>query len=133
MAAHIAAGASLEDAGTPVDPSGLIRLEARRARIEPGPRAVATVARVDGFGNVILDLYFEQLPESGLRLGRPLTVDVAGETHDAIYARTFADVAEGGLLLYLDSSGSAALAVNRGSAADSLGLAPGDELGLRGQ
>jgi S-adenosylmethionine hydrolase len=107
-------------------------MDVGRARIEAGPRAVATVARVDGFGNVILDLYFEQIPESGLRLGRPLTVDAGGETHDAVYARTFADVAEGGLLLYLDSSGSAALAVNRGSAAESLALGPGDELVLQG-
>ena len=60
------------------------------------------------------------------------TVEAGGEAHDAFYARTFADVAEGGLLLYLDSSGSAALAVNRGSAAESLGLGPGDELVLQG-
>lgn len=132
VAAHIARGASLEDAGALIDTGELVRVEAGRARIEAGPRAVATVARVDGFGNVILDLYFEQLPESGLRLGRPLTVEVAGGTHDAIYARTFADVAEGGLLLYLDSSGSTALAVNRGSAAEALGLGPGDELALQG-
>jgi S-adenosylmethionine hydrolase len=132
VAAHIARGASLEDAGTPIDPGELVQVAAPRARIEPGPRAAATVARVDGFGNLILDLYFEQIPESGLRLGRPLTVEAGGETHDAVYARTFADVAEGGLLLYLDSSGSAALAVNRGSAAESLALGPGDELVLQG-
>jgi len=132
VAAHIARGAGLEDAGTPIDPGELVRMEAGRARIEAGPRAIATVARVDGFGNLILDLYFEQIPESGLHLGGPLTVEAGGETHDAIYARTFADVAEGGLLLYLDSSGSAALAVNRGSAAESLALGPGDELVLQG-
>jgi S-adenosylmethionine hydrolase len=132
VAAHIAAGVSLEAAGTPIDPGDLVRVEAPRARIEAGPRAVATVARVDGFGNVILDLYFDQLADSGLRLGRPLTIEASGDTHDAIYARTFADVAEGGLLLYLDSSGSTALAVNRGSAAEALGLAPGDELALHG-
>jgi S-adenosylmethionine hydrolase len=48
-----------------------------------------------------------------------------------VFARTFADVGDGELLLYVDSSGSVSLAVNRGSAAAELGLAAGDEVVLR--
>ena len=50
---------------------------------------------------------------------------------EAVFARTFADVGEGRLLLYVDSYGSFALAVNRGSAAAELRLVPGDEVVLR--
>ena len=48
-----------------------------------------------------------------------------------MFTLTFADVGEGELLLYLDSYRSVALAVNRGSAAAELRLAPGDEVVLR--
>ena len=44
--------------------------------------------------------------------------------------RTFGDVAPGALLLYEDSGGSLALAVNGGSAAAALGVRAGDELRL---
>jgi S-adenosylmethionine hydrolase len=131
VAAHLAAGAAPADAGEPLDPAEVVRLEPSRAAIEPGPEVRATVARVDGFGNLILDLAKGQLPDSGLRLGRRLEVETNGAARDATYARTFADVGEGELLLYLDSSGSAALAVNRGSAAESLALAAGAEVTLR--
>ena len=130
VAAHLAAGASLADAGEGLDPTQLVRLESPRARIEPGPIVHATVSRVDVFGNLILDLGEDQLPASGLRLGRGVSVGAGGAERAAVVARTFADVADGDLLLYLDSSGTAALAVNRASAADALAAAAGDEVTL---
>jgi S-adenosylmethionine hydrolase len=58
-------------------------------------------------------------------------VYVAGFAHRAIHGRAFGDAPEGDLLLYMDSSGRVALAVNRGSAASELGLEPGDEVEIR--
>ncbi len=54
-----------------------------------------------------------------------------GERRCARYARTFADVAPGELLLYEDARRKAALAVNRGSARDALGLELDVELLVR--
>jgi S-adenosylmethionine hydrolase len=131
VAAHLAAGASLAEAGEALDPADLVRTERSAARIEDGPVVRARVARVDGFGNLILDLAEAQLPESGLRLGRPLRVAAGGVDREAIFARTFAEAPDGALLLYVDSSRSVALAVNRGSAAGDLGLGTLDEVVLR--
>jgi S-adenosylmethionine hydrolase len=50
---------------------------------------------------------------------------------EAVWARTFADVDRGDLLLYEDSSGTLALSVNGGSAAGLLDLDPDDEVELR--
>lgn len=130
VAAHLARGASLSEAGERIDAESLIRIEAPEPAIEAG-HIRARVVSVDRFGNSALDLAEGHLPRSGLRMGRPVAVDVAGSTRDAIFALTFADVPDGGLLLYEDSTGSLALAVNRGDAAAELGLEPGAEITLR--
>jgi S-adenosylmethionine hydrolase len=130
VAAHLAAGTALEEAGEPIDPGSLAVAERTVPEIE-GERVLAHVVHVDRYGNAALDLGHEHLPAAGLRLGRPVGVDAAGSTLDALYALTFADVAVGQLVLYEDSYRSLALAVNRGSAAEMLGLGPGDEVTLR--
>jgi S-adenosylmethionine hydrolase len=130
VAAHLARGASLPEAGEEIDADSLVRIERTEPVIESG-RVTAHVVSVDRFGNVALDLADRHLPQSGLRMGRPVAVDVAGATHDAVYALTFADVPDGGLLLYEDSNATLALAINRGSAAAELGLEPGAEVTLR--
>jgi S-adenosylmethionine hydrolase len=130
VAAHLARGASLSEAGEAIAPDSLIRIEASEPAIEAG-RVTAHVISIDRFGNAALDLADRHLPESGLRLGRPVGVDVGGAPRDAVFTLTFADVPDGGLLLYQDSNGSLALAVNRGDAAAELGLEPGSEVILR--
>ena len=130
VAAHLAAGASPSDAGETIDPKSLVRIETTEPVIEPG-QVVAHVVAIDRFGNAALDLADRHLPQSGLRMGRPVTVDVANTIHEAVFALTFADVPDGELLLYEDSNASLALAVNRGDVATELGLKPGAEVVLR--
>lgn len=131
IAAHLANGAIAADLGEPLDPDELVRLELTEAVIEAGRRVIAHVSDLDRFGNASLDVAERRLPESGLRLGHRVWVEAAGVSLDAIYALTFADVPAGALIVYLDSSGYLALAVNRGSAAERLGLRAGDEVVLR--
>jgi len=45
-----------------------------------------------------------------------------------VFARTFADVDRGGLLLYEDAGGALAVAINGGDAGRLLGARQGDEL-----
>jgi S-adenosyl-L-methionine hydrolase (adenosine-forming) len=130
VAARLAQGAALVDAGDEIGVESLTRIEAPQPAIEEG-RALAHVVTVDRYGNAALDLAEPNLPETGLRLGRPLAVETATGTRTATFALTFADVPAGELILYLDSFGSLALAVNRGDAAADLGLEPGAEVVLR--
>ena len=124
VAARLANGEALADAGTPLDASELVALELPRPRLEDGA-LVAHVMVVDGFGNVQLDAAPSDL---GGRLGR--TIDV-GDGHSARYLRTFADAKPGELLLYEDAAGMLALAVNGGEASGELGgLEQGDEVRL---
>lgn len=112
VAAHLALG---EPPQSPIDPAGLVRLPELHARRE-GDTVVAHVLEVDSFGNLRLDAEPGAFTSAA---GRPVSA-----------ARTFGDVEPGGLLLYADSDGGLALAVNGGSAAALLGVRAGDEIRL---
>jgi S-adenosylmethionine hydrolase len=125
VAARLAAGAAFGEGGEPLDPAELVELELPSARLEDGELVVHALT-ADRFGNVLLDGSVEQLGQIA-HLGD--VVDVAGRR--ARYARTFAEVGEGELLVYEDARRNLALAVNRGSAAEELGVARDTELRLR--
>jgi S-adenosylmethionine hydrolase len=130
VAAHLARGEPPAEIGEGISIDSLVRLERGEPRIE-ADRVVAHVVSVDRYGNAVLDLADRHLPETGLRLGRPLSVETGGVRNRAVFTLTFADLPSGGLLLYEDSYRNLALAMNRGSAAEALRLAPGDEVVLR--
>ena len=131
VAAHLALGATLDAVGEPLDPGRLVRLERPPARVAPGTALSAVVGSVDQFGNASLNASAAEAAAAGLALGAEIAIDVSGSSHLARFARTFADVDEGELLVYLTSSNALALGVNRGSGAERLGLGTGAEVVLR--
>jgi len=130
VAAALAAGEPFADLGSPVPVSELRRLALPHAAVRGGA-LMAHVLRADHFGNLILDASPEQLVAAGVSLGATLSVQAAERIHTARYASTFAEVAPGELLLYQDSLEMVALAVNRGSAAEHLGIERDGELVVR--
>jgi S-adenosylmethionine hydrolase len=127
VAGALADGASLDSLGEPLPPDGLRRLKISVAVVRDDGLELH-VLHSDTFGNVILDGQTEQLAELGLKLGDEVWVHSGGRRYRATFARTFADVHPGGLLLYKDGLGMLALAVNRGSAAELLEAERHDEL-----
>ena len=75
------------------------------------------MVETDGFGNLALDARLRDLKGTDIRLGDPIAVRRDTRRAPGVFARTFADVARGGLLLYEDAGGSLAVAVNGGDAA----------------
>jgi S-adenosyl-L-methionine hydrolase (adenosine-forming) len=130
VAARIAAGEALADAGEPMDPNSLVTIELPTPE-RAGDGLVATAVAVDRFGNVRLNVDHGQLAGTGLRMGRTVEIEVDGRTRRAHYALTFSDVGDGELLLYEDATRTLALAINRGHAARRLGVELDDELRLR--
>jgi S-adenosyl-L-methionine hydrolase (adenosine-forming) len=127
VAARLAAGAPLADAGLPLEPVELVPLDMPHPRRTPGA-LVATVIGVDAFGNVSLLADHTDLAAAGLRIGHPVAVTAGGERIDATYARTFADVRPGDALVYEDAAGTVAIAINTADAAAVLGARPGSEV-----
>lgn len=125
VGAALAAGEPLADAGEPLDPAELAVLSLPEAHRD-GDHLVAHALTVDGYGNVALNVGHAEAMEAGIRLGGQVNVNGRGGT----VVQTFADVRAGELLLYEDAWRSLALAVNRGDAAEALGLRPDDEVRL---
>jgi S-adenosylmethionine hydrolase len=131
VAARLAVGAPLAAAGDPRDPDRLVTLELPAPRRENGA-LLAHAVYVDRFGNVQLNAGHDELAGVGLRLGHRVELEVgSGGRYQAVYVRTFADVAEHELLVYEDAYRRLAVAVSRGNAAKRLGLTVDDELWIR--
>ena len=129
VAARLAAGEPLAEAGTPLEPAELVRLDIPAPRAQAGV-LVATVTGTDRFGNVMLAAGHADMTAGGLVLGQPVAARAHGRRVRGVVARTFSDTRQGGLLLYEDAGGALALAVNGGDAAALLGVRRGDEVRL---
>jgi S-adenosyl-L-methionine hydrolase (adenosine-forming) len=130
VAAHLASGAELADAGDPLDPESLERVDLPEPREEDGA-VVAHALVLDHFGNVGLNVDHDRLAGTGITLGARVAVETVGERYLATYAQTFGDVKPGELLVYQDAYRTLALAINRGDAAGTLGLGVDAEVRLR--
>jgi S-adenosyl-L-methionine hydrolase (adenosine-forming) len=121
VAARLAHGAPLHDAGLLVAPTDLVRLPP--PVVTYGDRYLeAQVLTIDRFGNVQL-----AAPASDLgRLGESIAV---GRLR-AVRATTFGDAPAGTMMVFADSAGYLAVAINGGRAASALGIEPGDVLRL---
>jgi S-adenosylmethionine hydrolase len=121
VAAQLAAGAELLDAGDPLPVEELEVLTLPQPRIEGG-KALAHALLVDGYGNVSLDLGHDHMMGLGLTIGTRAEVSCGERSATATVVQTFADVPAGEMLVYEDAWGAVALAVNRGDAAAALGV-----------
>jgi S-adenosylmethionine hydrolase len=131
VAAYLAAGAQLAEAGEPLDPETLAQVQPPEPAGAEDGRVGAHALATDRFGNVALDLSHETLAGTGLTLGGEVEIAVRDEFHLATYAVTFADVGQGELLVYEDAYRMLAIAINQGDARATLGLEPDDEVQLR--
>jgi len=130
IAAHLARGAPLADAGDQLDESELQTVELPQPRVQDGT-LVGHALVVDRFGNASLDVDHDDMAGTKITLGSTVEVEVAGERYLATYAQTFADVSPGELIVYEDAYRTLAVAINRGDAAATLALRPDAEVRLR--
>lgn len=117
VAARLALGDPLADAGPSVDPKSVVRLPDPVVAIGDG-WIEAEVVTVDRFGNVQLAAGGSMLAGLGPEL-------VVGGVK-ARRAQTFGDADKGEMIVYEDSAGRLAIAVNGGRAVVVLSVRPGD-------
>ena len=130
VAAQLARGAELADAGDQLDEAELQTVELPEPRMEDGT-LVGHALVVDRFGNAALNVDHDHMAGTEITLGETVEIEVAGERYLATYAQTFADVRPGELIVYEDAYRTLAVAINRGDAAATLSLRPDAEVRLR--
>jgi S-adenosylmethionine hydrolase len=130
-AANLARGRALRGLGPAVDPASLVALSLPSAGVELG-QVDAEVLAVDRFGNTQLSARPDDLEAAGLG-ARSIELEfTAREWSTRVrLVTTFGDVVEGEFGLIVDSTGWLAVVINRGSAAEALGLTVGDPVALR--
>lgn len=134
VAAHLATGSTLEEVGTPIDPSGLTPGMLALSRVEDDGLH-AEVLWVDTYGNAQLNVGPEDLDALTGPVGADRDADVValhlGErVRSARRVPHFAAIRPGEIGLVTDSYGLVAICLDRRSAAAELGLAAGTQVRL---
>jgi S-adenosylmethionine hydrolase len=129
VAARLAAGMPLDEAGDRIEVSSLVALPQPECLLT-GDVAHLEVVTVDGFGNVQLSLPGADAPGAGLIPGATVTLTWDQKTITVPFVTTFGEVAAGEALCYRDSGDWVAIAVAGGDAARLLGLRPGTKMTL---
>ena len=127
VAAELARGAAPGELGEAVGFRELVPLEIPETVITP-EQVDAHVLYLDQYGNVILNLHSEVLDGTFLGEGVAVWLETSLQKMLVPIGRTFADVDAGEPVIFTDSTGYLALAVNRGSAASRFGLGPDNQI-----
>lgn len=131
VAARLASGSSLAVAGQPIDPSLLVGIDLPRPEVSPGMISAEAID-VDVYGNIRLAASEAELNAAGLAFGGQLEVETGGLRLPARLVGAFDDVGPNEPLVYVDSNGSLAIAVNGGNAAEQLNARRGARVTLLG-
>jgi S-adenosylmethionine hydrolase len=123
-AAYLAAGVELSELGEAADPTSLVHLDL------PGVEEIGVagedvetwIISIDRYGNARLSLMQE---ESGLEYGAELKIDAGDGEMPVRYLETFGSANAGELVIVPDSHWRLSLAINKGNAAQALGLKVG--------
>jgi hypothetical protein len=126
--AHLARGDDWATAGPEVPVKDLVRLNLQAAKLDDRGLAAEVIATDGPFGNLVTNVDAEVFFKLGYQRGQEVPVTVAGKEMKIKFVRTFSDVELGQPLLYIDSRGHVALAVNQGSFAAVYGVKPPVEL-----
>ena len=128
VGAHMARGDDWSKVGPEMAVKNLVRLELKVAKIDE--RGLnATVVATDGpFGNLVTNVDADDFMKLGYQRGQEVPVTVGGREMKMKFVKTFSDVPLNEPLLYIDSRGHLALAVNQNSFAATYGVKPPAEL-----
>jgi S-adenosylmethionine hydrolase len=126
--AHVARGDDWTKAGPEVPVASLVRLQLKAPKLDARGASAEVIATDGPFGNLVTNLDAEDFLQLGYQRGQEVPVRVGEKEMKIKFVRTFSDVPVGQPLLYIDSRGRFAMAVNQGSFSAVYGVKPPVEL-----
>jgi S-adenosylmethionine hydrolase len=124
VGAHMARSDDWTKVGPEMAVKDLVRLELKMATFDDHG-LTATVIATDGpFGNLVTNVDAEDFLRLGYERGQEVPVTLGSREMKIKFVKTFSDVPLGQPLLYIDSRGHLAMAVNQNSFAAVYGIKP---------
>ncbi len=111
-AAHLAAGEDWTGAGPEV--SNLVRLSPQVATVEAKGITGEVIGLDDPYGNLITDIEGDDFTKLGYQFGDKVALRIDDKPYTFPYEKTFMGVSPGMPLVYIDSRGRVAVALNQG-------------------
>jgi len=122
--AHMARGDDWTKVGPEVPVKDLVRLELKAATVDARGLSATVIATDGPFGNLVTNVDAEDFLKLGYQRGQEVPVKVGSREMKIKFVKTFSDVPLNQPLLYVDSRGHLALAVNQNSFAATYGVKP---------
>jgi S-adenosylmethionine hydrolase len=124
VGAHLAHGTDWTQVGPEVATEKLVRLNLAPSKLDEAGLHGEVIATDGPFGNLVTNLSGEDFVKLGYQRGENVHLTIGKTAFDLPFVRTFSDVSRGHPLLYIDSRGHVALAVNLGSFAAKYNIEP---------
>jgi S-adenosylmethionine hydrolase len=124
VGAHLARGDDWTKVGPEMTVKDLVRLELKAATLDDRGLSATVIATDGPFGNLVTNVAAEDFLKLGYQRGQEVPMMVGGKEMKIKFVKTFSDVPLGQPLLYIDSRGHMALAVNQNSFAATYGVKP---------
>jgi S-adenosylmethionine hydrolase len=122
--AHVARGDDWTKAGPEVPVKDLVRLDLKAAKLDDRGLTGEVIATDGPFGNLVTNVDAEDFFKLGYKHGQDVPVVIGDKEMKLKFVHTFSDVGLNQPLLYIDSRGHVALAVNQNSFAAVYGVKP---------
>jgi S-adenosylmethionine hydrolase len=128
VGAHMARGDDWTIVGPEMPVQDLVRLKLKAPTLDAQGLSASVIA-IDGpFGNLITNVDAEDFLKLGYQHGQDVLVTLGGRQYKIPFEKTFSDVPLHEPLLYIDSRGHVAMALNQKSFAATYGIKPPMEL-----
>ena len=124
VGAHMARGDEWSNVGPEMPVKDLVRLELQSARVDDQGLSGMVIATDGPFGNLVTNVSAEDFLKLGYQRGQEVPLKVGGKDLRLKFVKTFSDVPVNQSLVYIDSRGHLALAVNQNSFAATYGIKP---------
>ncbi len=128
VGAHVARGEDWTKVGPEMPVASLVQLQLKAAAVDDRGASAEVIATDGPFGNLVTNLDADDFLKLGYQRGQDVPVKIGNKEMKIKFVRTFSDVELGQPLLYIESRGHFALAVNQGSFAAVYGVKPPVEL-----
>ncbi len=124
VGAHVARGDDWTKVGPEMQAKDLVRLELKAAVINERGLSATVIATDGPYGNLVTDIDAEDFLKLGYQRGDEVPLTVGNRKLKIKFVKTFSDVPVGEPLLYIDSRGRIALALNQNNFAATYSVKP---------